>query len=249
MISFEASLARWIEAVQLAEAVRCGNEICKTRKFTAPFFAFVGDIFFRLIGEDLQFAVSNRSWRSHESECWKILHEVTIQYIETHPRTIVIPLIVGEDLLTLQEKGKLGVEHLFAAGFELSRTHKCIMPDGKLFSHGDPQLSNFVYGSGRCFLIDFETFHRSSISSDERHADDVMCILLDITARLPEENYLKFVEAFLKGYVPNTITERIQKILFHRHSILDVCRRNFVPYEKIFPRLEAIQYSMLSGNI
>jgi hypothetical protein len=71
-----------------------------------------------------------------------------------------------------------------------------------LWSHGDPHLNNALYdkASDSAFLIDFETRHDSHLSAVDRHADDLLVLLLDLIGRDRSMDWFALSRAFLDAY-------------------------------------------------
>jgi hypothetical protein len=96
-------------------------------------------------------------------------------------------------------------ELLLKHGFEFRCAHfsGCRGDDRQSpWSHGDPNFGNVIFDQStqRARLVDFETVHAVTSSTDDRHAEEITVFLLDLLGSVSEENLLALAAAFLAGY-------------------------------------------------
>ena len=176
--------------------------IKRRRRVARPIMA-CANRFFRLAGNPIRALDEPLSWQRWEVACFLQLHGECFTAFAEGPSTVAAEEVPGESLSRHLSAGTLTLQMLRAAARELRRAH-----EGKSeqfcgpWSHGDPHLGNFIYEpeTGRARLIDFEVMHHREMPAAERHADDLLVLLQDVSGRIAEDAWLPGAEAFLTAY-------------------------------------------------
>ena len=181
----------------------------------------VANGFFRLAGNPVEALVRGLDWRAWEMECFALLHGPEFAAREAGKR-VRLDVLPGESLSQRLAAGSLSPTMLAAAAVELRRAHGLHSGHfGARWSHGDPHTGNFIYDgeTGRARLIDFEMRHLSSLSADERHADDLLVLLQDVCGRCTADAWLPLALAFLQSYGRPEIVDRVRDKLRVPHGV------------------------------
>ncbi len=218
----------------------------KRRTSGAPCVAAGANLFFRAVRNPVQVIADPSAWRAWEVSCFAGLHGAE------HPAfvrdgAVWTAALPGEDLALLANTGTLSGAALAAAGRELRRTHAWVYPQFRgLWSHGDPHLGNFIYdhSAGRARLIDFETTHSADVPDEERHADDLKVVLLDLLGRSPADLWPDRARAFLNGYGPGPARARLpQRFSMPSGSecVWWAIRTSYLPHDALRRRVQQLQ--------
>jgi hypothetical protein len=160
-----------------------------------------GNLFLKASASRIQMFRSAQAWQAWELACYRHLYGCEGRAVGAN--TLWLPALPGESLKSYLLMGKLNTTMLQTAARELRRAHSLKFPLLKaLWSHGDLHLDNVLYDAetGRASLVDFETRHESSLSSEERHADDLLVLLLDLLGRADTRHWQEWSETFLTAY-------------------------------------------------
>jgi tRNA A-37 threonylcarbamoyl transferase component Bud32 len=163
---------------------------------------FAGNAYLGRSGSWLRMHVSATAWAAYEITRHRALHgEASAGHLDA--RTIWTTHLEGESLTSLVGRAfDDETRAMRAAGREIGRAHRQFV-DGLAFSHGDLHLSNLLWDSAqnRAWMIDFETPHDANRAAHERHADDIQALLLDVLAKVRDDERTKALAAALvEGY-------------------------------------------------
>ena len=201
----------------LTRETRAGRAVwIKQRRALAVPVMAVANGFFRLVGNPVRTLAEVEAWQSWEVDCFLHLHGEKYRAFRCGPRAVGADELPGRSLSQHLEAGTLTPEMTDAAGRELCRAHaRTCERFGAAWSHGDPHSGNFIFDpdEDRARLIDFEVRHRSSLSADERHADDLLVFLQDLMGRVEAGSWLPCASAFLRGYGRAEIYPLLEKRL------------------------------------
>jgi len=189
----------------------------KKRNPTAVAVIAAANAFFRLCGNPVQIFNQITRWRNWEIECFQLLHGSTFSIFPEDSRSLYMEAVPGKSLSHHLNAGTLTTEMLTAAGCEFRRCHELTSPTlGKAWSHSDPHSGNILFdpSENRARLIDFETSHLPSLSTSERHADDLLVLLQDLMGRLPKEHWPNVATSFLQAYDSPEILSLLKKRLY-----------------------------------
>jgi tRNA A-37 threonylcarbamoyl transferase component Bud32 len=151
---------------------------------------------------------------------------------------LLIPRLPGQSLLSFLQAGTLTNPMITAAAHELRRAHELS------WTHGDPHLTNILYDGTRAYLIDFETRHVGSIPFQERCADDLLVILLDLMGRGASEGWQELSRALISGYddkgVRSALAERLY-IPTGFELVLWKSRTHYLPQTRLAERIAQLK--------
>src|SRR5260221_10763601 len=188
----------------------------KRRRWTARSIMACDNRFFRLAGNPVQALDDLAMWQRWEVECFLRLHGERYRAFADGACAVAAEEVPGESLSHHLDAGTLTPRMLEAAGRELRRAHaaECAVFRGP-WSHGDPHAGNFIYDAAAdcARLIDFEVMHDATICADERHADDVLILLQDMSGRIAAGQWLPNAHAFLASYGRPEIVARLREKL------------------------------------
>jgi hypothetical protein len=179
----------------------------KRRRFGMDAVIAAGNLFLKWSHSRIVMFTSCAAWQAREVTAACALHGEGAAWVVS-PRAVGFRSLPGESLRDLLARDALTPDALVAAGRELARAHAVNLANGA-FSHGDPHTGNALYdrATGRARLIDFETEHEPDLSADERHADDLLVLLLDLLGRSRDEAWPTHARALLDGYArPEVLT-------------------------------------------
>jgi len=175
----------------------------KRRRWVSRPIMTCANRFFRLAGNPVQAINDLPAWQRWEVDCFLRLHGDRFQAFAEGADGVAAEEVPGESLSSHLHRGTLAPGMLEAAARELRRAHG---EESEFFrgpwSHGDPHSGNFIYepGTGRARLIDFEVTHHQHLSAEERHADDLLVLVQDLSGRIAADHWLPCAQAFLNGY-------------------------------------------------
>lgn len=210
----------WVDQIHLNASFRGERNgravVVKRRRIGSGSIMRLANVFFRLARNPIEALTDRGAWRQWEVECFTRLHGP--QYVAgVDPAgSAWIEVLPGRSLSDELTAGTLQPSMLAAAGRELRRAHAQACPHYKnAWSHGDPHSGNFLYDeeTGRARLIDFEVRHLQHLTSDERHADDLLVLLQDVCGRCPADDWPALASGLLESYGRSEITTRIRERL------------------------------------
>jgi len=207
MASLLDSARAWVDRIHLnvsSPGERAGRPVLvKRRRPMAWLVMQLANAFFRLARNPVRAIAGAAEWRGWEEECFRRLHGPNFAAGRDADGTLWVEWLPGVSLSRLLAAGTLRPVHLAAAGAELRRAHAvpCAY-HGSGWSHGDAHTGNFIFeaATGRARLIDFEVRHLRRLPESQRHADDLLVMLQDVSGRCPAEAWLPLAGAFLEGY-------------------------------------------------
>jgi hypothetical protein len=221
--------------------------IVKTRRRGAGVVIVGGNAFLMLSQSGVRMFVCSRRWSTWETYCSRLLYPEMAAGCVASRRSAVLAKLPGTSLrrLLLQQQDSLPA--VVAGVQEVYRCHQIhCRRFGGPWSHGDLHLDNVLYdtASGRAFLIDFDAHHMLNLPGLDRHADDLVVMLLELIA-LAGDRWRPLANAVLERY-PNAavlacVAERLDipsglaKILFH-------IRTCGLPTTQIETRVLALRY-------
>ncbi len=204
--------------------------IVKSRRRGAGAVIFGGNVFLMLARSGVRMFVRSRRWSEWETYCSRLLYPELAVACEGSRRSVVLAKLPGTSLRHLLQQQQDSVPVVAAGVREIHRIHQIhCRRFGGAWSHGDLHLDNILYdaASGRAFLIDFDTRHVLDLPGLDRHADDLLVMLLELFA-LVGDGWRPLATAVLEGYpdaaVLGCVAERLTiprgfaKILFHTRT-------------------------------
>jgi hypothetical protein len=237
-------LGRAIAAVRV-NAVRADGErwIKRRRAGMAPVIA-LGNVFLRLSRSRIQMFASCPVWQAWEVAAMRALHGAGAARCESR-RAIATRHVPGDSLRDRLAHGTVAPELLVEVGREFARAH-ALSIGGHAFSHGDPHTGNILYDDAaqRARLIDVETRHDPALGARDRHADDLLVLLLDLLGRAPETALPVLARALLAGYRRRDVIEALEPRLALPRGLeraLWATRTCFVPRDVLAARLELLR--------
>jgi hypothetical protein len=197
--------AHLIDAVPVNSTRECfiGGKrfLLKRRRWGRGAVILLGNAFLNWSHSRISMFPRSSEWQAWEIHSYQLLYDRACLPILND--VIRVEPLPGRSLRDYLDEGRLSSAMMRAAGAEFKRAHALLSPclDG-LWSHGDPHLNNVLYDkiSGCAYLIDFETRHDSRLSAVERHADDLLVLLLDLIGRDRGMDWFALSRAFLDAY-------------------------------------------------
>jgi hypothetical protein len=172
----------------------------------------VAQWFFRIANNPVRVLSGTGEWQRWEVGCFELLNGDAFHAF-AEGGAVCEDELPGASLSAHLDAGTLAPALLAAAARELRRAHALHSAefDGP-WSHGDPHLGNFIHDAAadRARLIDFDVMHERALFTDDRHADDLLTVLLDMAGRVPQSLWLPCALAFLEGYARHEILERLR---------------------------------------
>jgi hypothetical protein len=204
--------------------------ISKTRRRGAGMVIAGGNLFLALAHSGVRMFVRAPAWIDWERYCTQLLYPQAAPTRAISRRAVGLARIPGTSLRQSLCEGQPLSSALHSAAMEIFRAHQLECPRYRSkWSHGDLHLDNVLYDAttGRAFLVDFDTRHVGNLSSEWRHADDLLVLLLDLLAT-DGENWRALADAFLEAYPDArvlgelerrlTVPRGFSKILFHTRT-------------------------------
>lgn len=211
-------LGRAIAAVRVNAVYRDRHGAwIKRRRFGMDAVIATGNLFLKWSRSRIVMFSAYSAWQAREVTAVCALHGEGAAWVVS-PRAVGFRSLPGESLRDLLARDALTPEALIAAGRELARTHALTIASGA-FSHGDPHTGNVLYDrdAARAHLIDFETEHEPGLSVGERHADDLLVLLLDLLGRSHDDAWPAYARALLDGYArPEVLGELDARLVVPR---------------------------------
>ena len=204
MLKRAGALVDCIKINALTREARDGRPVwIKRRRAAAGPILTLANCFFDAVGNPVQALRDTAVWQRWEVDCFLHLHGDAYRAFRCGDRAVGADELPGCSLSDHLDGGTLSVGMLATAGRELRRAHALRCDEfGAAWSHGDPHSGNFIFNADedRARLIDFEVMHRTSVSADERHADDLLVFLQDMMGRITADRWLPSACAFLNAY-------------------------------------------------
>lgn len=187
-----AILARAIDSVHVN---RCWRDRrgwrdvwIKRRRPGADPIVLAGNVFLALSNSRIRMFPSARRWVRWELSSFQLVNGDRFASSVLDERAIWLETIPGQSLreICTSRLGNEGLPAVVAAAREFARAHALTCPLRRApWSHGDPHLANVLYDAAndRARLIDFETAHEPRMVADERHADDLLTLSLELMAK------------------------------------------------------------------
>ncbi len=173
----------------------------------------VANGFFWLAGNPVEVLPTNETWQDHEVRAFRVLNGPHRNVGVLGADSVYAEDLPGLDLVDLLRKSELSssvMEQVGAAFLKMHRTWNPLSADW--FSHGDPHLGNVLFDeeNGSVNWIDFETRHRTRLTAVERHADDLLVLLLDLVGRADNSLWRELSPAFLAGYEDSAVIAELK---------------------------------------
>ena len=240
-----------IKINSLIREMRDGRVVwIKRRRATAGPIMVLANGFFRIVGNPVRALTDRAEWQCWEVDCFLQLHGENYRAFREGHHSVAADELPGRSLSQHLDVGTITEEMLAAAGRELRRAHewRCAAFDGA-WSHGDPHSGNFIYepAEHRARLIDFEVIHRTTLSADERHADDLLVLLQDMMGRIAAACWLPCASAFLKAYDRPEIIALLAPRLVPPRGLARIwwaVRTTYLPRRELARRLADLRASL-----
>lgn len=219
--------------------------LLKKRRWGRSVVIMLGNIFLSLSRSRISMFPRSKAWQQWEIHSYQLLYERDCLPILND--VIRVEPLPGRSLREYLDDGCLSALMMRAAGAEFKRAHGLMSPDlGDLWSHGDPHLNNVLYdkAGGCAYLIDFETRHDSHLSAVERHADDLLVLLLDLIGRDRSMDWFALSRAFLSAYGDTAVLNALASRLIVPNGLelaLWKTRTNHLPLDVLRERLELLR--------
>lgn len=175
----------------------------KRRTWLSRLLVPVANGFFWLAGNPVEVFATNAEWQRNETRTFLLLNGENRRVGALRTDSVYAEALPGTDLVGLLRDNDLTPEVMQSVGKAFRQMHRTLNPaTGELFSHGDPHLGNVLYDdlSQSVNWVDFETIHCGNLDVRERHADDLLVLLLDLVGRASEEQWQSLSPAFLQAY-------------------------------------------------
>jgi hypothetical protein len=177
--------------------------VIKRRTVYSEPLAELANVYFRMAGIPIRFWAKIADWRRWEVNCFNMLNGDCFHAHASGANTVCADKLPGRSLSHHLNEGTLTREMVEAAGHEFRRAHQLWSDEFRgPWSHGDAGTNNVLFDerTGRARLIDFEIVHDKSLTTESRHADDLLVFLLDLLALAPNPQWLDLAFAFLNAY-------------------------------------------------
>ena len=193
--------ARAIDAVRIHRITQAEDRIIKHRRLGMGVIIALGNVFLKLSNSRILMFARASDWRLWELHSFELVNGDAHECGSMGSSTIWTGRVPGRSLLEHQLEGTLAPSMFAAAGQELARAHSLHSKglEGP-WSHGDPHLANVLINDERARLIDFETIHEPGQAPVDRHADDLLVLLLDLLGRVDEATLIPCAKACLQAY-------------------------------------------------
>jgi hypothetical protein len=198
--------ARLIDAIAINETKPVESGLLKRRRWGRGWIIWVGNIFLKLSHSRIVMFPEAEAWQAWECASYRLLYDE--ECIRVDSQALLIRLLPGWSLRYYLETNELTPAMFVAAAQEFRRGHAL---EG--WSHGDPHLANVLYDGQQAWLIDFETRHDPSLSTPERHADDLLVLLLDLIGRDSTSQWREWSKIFLVSYSEHTVLAALRQRL------------------------------------
>ncbi|MBA3869733.1 MAG: hypothetical protein H0X30_11335 [Anaerolineae bacterium] len=209
-----ALMARLIDAVQVNRSqpvVINGRSFwLKQRRFGRSLIIVYGNLFLKFSNSKIRMFAHTSDWQIWEVESYRLLYGAESEIVVVGSDSVRIPNVPGISLKCCLETHTLTAEIMRTAATEFSRAHSLTMLLlTEPWSHGDPHLENVLYDAQthQAHLIDFETRHQAGLIAVERHADDLLVLLLDLLGRDSNNNWPELSRIFLLTYANRPVIE------------------------------------------
>lgn len=255
-----ATLAgRWIDRFKI-NALDCqrreGQVVwIKCRRRRARWLIPAANAFFRVAGNPVTVIPNLRDWQEWEVESFRLVHGPKSHAQAVGRRAVETEALSGESLCQALSQRRLTAAMMSAAGLELRQAHRQMTAyfEGP-WSHGDPHLGNFLFEptTSRCRLIDFEARHLRQLTAVERHVEDLLVPLLDLSSRCEKEQWLPFSLSFLSAYDDPEKIEALRPRLELPSGMARLwwaIRTNYCPRSLLRRRLTRLRHALETGAL
>ena len=237
-------LGRAIAAVRLNAVHADGERWIKRRRAGMTAVIALGNLFLRLSRSRIQMFASCAAWQAWEVAAMRALHGDGAARCESR-RAIATRHVPGDSLRARLARGAVAPAMLVEVGREFARAH-ALSIGGHAFSHGDPHTGNILYDDAtqQAHLIDVETRHEPTLGARDRHADDLLVLLLDLLGRAPDATWPVLARALLAGYRRRDVIEALEPRLAMPRGLeraLWATRTCFAPRHVLAARLEVLR--------
>ena len=174
----------------------------KRRRRGSGWLVSSANLFFRLTGARVRIC-SETDWQQWEVSCFQRLYGDHLRATAEGDDTICADHVPGVSLCDSIKEGQLTEGMFRAGGRELARAHQVWCPEfGGGWSHGDLILENVIYdgAADRARLIDFETIHDRAWPANDRHADDLLVLLLDLAGQISGDRWADAAGHIVQAY-------------------------------------------------
>lgn len=218
----------------------------KRRRAGSGRLVAAANFFFRLTGARVR--ICNKSdWQPWEVNCFRWLYGDHLCAGVEDTDTIWVDQVPGISLCDSLRNGQLTGAMLRAGGQELARVHEVWCPefDGG-WSHGDLHLENLLYDgtANRARLIDFETIHDRAWPANERHADDLLVLLLDLAGQIAGDLWPDAAARVVQAYGRKEILRILKQRLVSPRGFARVWwafRTSYLPSTERNRRMEVLR--------
>jgi hypothetical protein len=222
----------------------------KRRRAGMSAVVVAGNLFLRWSHSGIRMFASTRAWQAWEAGSFSLLHGGEAHAMSEGRAAVCVQSLPGRSLREIIADGGLDEDAVHATAMELRRCHALhFRPMEARWSHGDPHLGNVVYDAStrRARLIDFETRHIAAWSEAERHADDLLVLLLGLMGELPRAECSAHGARLLRAYgEPSVVARTIARLAIPRgwERVLWAGRTNHLPTSELTARLSALRASL-----
>jgi hypothetical protein len=211
--------------------------------------------FFRLARNPVSVCGALDEWQRWEIDCFQLLNGAQFTALAEGDRAVCADILPGQSLSAHLNGGTLNEKMLEAAGREFQRAHQldCAALGGR-WSHGDPHLANLLYDSedDRVRFIDFEVIHDCSLTTTQRHADDLLVVLQDLVGRVAVDQWVPFAVAFLRAYGSAPVLAEVARRLVIPKGVPRLwwaIRTSYLAPRELRRRIDTLRRSLAGGGL
>jgi hypothetical protein len=229
-------LAVLIDLIAINQTIPTEAGLVKRRRRGRAWIIAVGNVYLRLSHSRILMFPSTAAWQAWECESYHVLHGGGCERLGRD--ALLVQRLPGQSLLSFLQAGTLTHAMLIGAAHELRRAHALS------WTHGDPHLTNILYDGTRAYLIDFETQHTASIAFQERCADDLLVILLDLMGRESSEQWQEWSTALISGYDdPGVLSALAERLHMPKgfELVLWKSRTHYLPQAQLAQRIAQLK--------
>ena len=218
----------------------------KRRRRSSGCIIAATNLFFALTGARSRFCFM-KEWQQWEVESFRQLYGDELSAGAAGKDMVWIEEVPGISLCDALRAGQLTETMLRATGRELCRAHQIYSRHFKGgWSHGDLILENVLYdvASNRARLIDFETIHHRALAADERHADDLLVLLLDLAGQSSSEVWANSATHLIDAYDRPEVLRVLKRQLVRPQGLAQVWwmfRTSYLSGAELEQRLELLR--------
>ena len=218
----------------------------KRRRQSSGWLVSGANLFFRLTGARVRIC-SETDWQQWEVNCFQRLYGDHLRATAEGADTIWADHVPGVSLCDFIKKGQLTEGMLRAGGRELARAHQIWCPEfSGSWSHGDLILENIIYdgAADRARLIDFETIHDCAWPANDRHADDLLVLLLDLAGQISGDRWADAAGHIVQAYGRPEVLSVLKRRLVSPQGLARVWwafRTSYLPSAERHRRMELLR--------